>query len=188
MDKALVTLEKAMGYLGMGADDAAIPVELFDAYLNAASEMILRYLRRGIAYGDYEDARDGGGEALKLYAYPVEDVKSVTVNGVAVSGWILDDANGLLFCGRWGERWPETRQGIRVAYTAGYEPMPEVLQLATALLAQALMEANQASGQIIASERMDLYSVSYLSAQADRQGLDGLAPAVASMVWPYRSR
>ena len=62
------------------------------------------------------------------------------------------------------------------------------LPVALALIWRAISYAGDNSGQQVVSERLDGYSVTYVTPAAAVDGLERLAPAAAALLSPYRGR
>lgn len=91
------------------------------------------------------------GDRLELPGRPIETVTSVTVDGDAVTDWML--VGDVL----WRAGWSGTSVPVEVVYTHGYDGAPADVK---AVVAQAAARAWQ-SGPGIAQESVGSYSVTY---------------------------
>ncbi|WP_049974124.1 hypothetical protein [Azospirillum sp. B4] len=110
---------------------------LLNRLIQAESGFIRRWLGRDLSPATYTQTLDGTGNALlPLPNYPVTGVTAVTVDGVAVPpqpgdqplayGYAHDDYAVMLV----GGIFPKGRRRVTVTWTAGYEPLPAILEQA----------------------------------------------------------
>jgi hypothetical protein len=119
----LPTIEEIREALGIAdsSQDAAI-----QSMFNSTIAIIEAYLQRGIVRADEieeVDPPDSRLSALLLFRFPIESVATVTHDGLALTGFRVQKASGIL---RWPDGWARHRQCCRydrqiiVSYTGGY--------------------------------------------------------------------
>lgn len=145
---ALVTWEYAQNYLGLDADDEVTVLHL----INAASDMAERHVGRALKSREHTQVYSASGrQELLLREWPVTLIESVHLDPTgefgpetAITDTRFDPDLGILFR---KSGFPQGWQNVRVAYTAGYDPVPEDLQAATCEVVLWLMKRVRA-GQI----------------------------------------
>ena len=158
-----------------------------DAAVIASQQVAEGYLNRSLAQGEQDETFDlCGRRMILLHAYPVDSLVSVTLDGAEVEDCELYEATGVLVLPRdapHGDR-------LRVQYIGGFaaDAMPTPIKVACALIWRAIAYANDNNGQQVVSERLDGYSVTYVSPAQAVGGLDRLAPAAAALLSPYRGK
>lgn len=171
----LITYEEYTAMMGNAEADR----EKTEAALDAAGEMIQKWLHRKILQGEYTEERyfDRPRDRMHLRGYPVAEVSLLT----GARQKHLDKENGILrfeapVCG-----------AVSCTYTGGLEAIPTPIRQACALIAQALMQAADNGGKSMMSERLGDYQVMFYQAKEGRESeLDGLSPAAAALLAPYR--
>ena len=173
---ALITVSEANELLGLSEGDGVTQV-LCDVACEAVSE----YLGPWYEIAERTQVVAGtGSHALILKAYPVTAVCSVTMAGTVVTGWRLDEENGILYR---DAGWPPLPDGYTVTYTGGRE-IPKSIKLACALTVRSLMDALENSGQKLASEAIGDYRATF--ATISTEGLTSICPVAAMLLRPYR--
>lgn len=153
----------------------------------AAQQVAEGYLNRALAQGDQDETFSLNGQRMVLlHAYPVDSLVSVTLDGDEVDGCELCELSGILILPRHspgGEK-------LRVKYIGGFplDAVPMPVKVACALIWRAIAYATDNNGQQVVSERLDGYSVTYVSPAQAVGGLDRLAPAAAALLSPYRGK
>lgn len=176
----VATPQQIQQLLGLASDDdlngrlgllVEMSVELVEAHLN-----------RRLVKGSYTE-QHSGGRVIALRAYPVESVERVTMNGDEAPYDYLVRDSGLLFR---RDGWPEIPGGYEVTYTGGLDPIPKAILQAVALMVSTMAGVTDNKGQLIASESLSDYRVSYVR-MAETAGIGGLCPAAAWLLAPYRN-
>jgi hypothetical protein len=158
-----------------------------EAAILAAQQVAEGYLNRALCKGDRDETFDlCGRRTVLLHAYPVDSLVSVTLDGEEVDGCEMCEMSGILALPRNaapGER-------LRVQYIGGFpaDAMPMPIKVACALIWRAISHAAENDGQQVVSERLDGYSVTYVTPGQAVSGLDRLAPAAAALLTPYRGK
>lgn len=134
-DDALVTWEYVQGFLGdasapFDADDREFGIGLINAASSRANDIARRKLRGRTATVTLDGT---GTDIVVLPEYPVAEVTDVRVDitrtfpdSSAITGFDYYE-DGRLFV---PARVPAQRRCVRVAYTAGYDPVPHDLMQA----------------------------------------------------------
>ncbi len=157
------------------------------AAILAAQQVAEGYLNRALVQGEQDETFDlGGRRMVLLHAFPVDSLVSVTLDGEELDGCEVCELSGVLVLPRHspgGER-------LRVRYVGGFplEAVPTPVKVACALIWRAISHATENNGQQVVSERLDGYSVAYVSPTQAVSGLDRLAPAAAALLSPYRGK
>lgn len=160
------------------ADDA-----LLMRLIQAESGFIRAWLGRNPSPATYSRTLDGTGNAvLPLPHYPVTDVAAVAVDGAPIPaqpvgqplayGYAYDDTNLVLT----GGVFPKGRRRVTVIWTAGYDPLPAILQQACVELVALRYRERDRVGLV--SKAHGGETTSYLQKEMP----DSLAAALA----PYR--
>ncbi|MDZ5648957.1 hypothetical protein [Nitrospirillum sp. BR 11828] len=160
------------------ADDA-----LLTRLIQAESGFIRAWLGRDPSLATYTQTLDGSGNAvLPLPHYPVTGVMAVAVDGVPVPaqpagqplayGYAHDDTSLVLT----GGIFPRGRRRVVVTWTAGYDPVPAILQQACVELVALRYRERDRVGLV--SKAHGGETTSYLQKEMP----DSLAAALA----PYR--
>ena len=157
------------------------------AAILAAQQVAEGYLNRVLVQDEQDDVFDlCGRRSVLLRAYPVDSLVSVTLDGVAVEDCGLCERSGVLVL-PWN-----VPGGARlcVQYVGGYplDAVPQPVKVACALIWLAISQATDNHGQQVVTERLDGYSVTYISPAQAVGGLDRLAPAAAALLAPYRGK
>lgn len=172
----LITMEEYRAMLGL--ED--VNEEQAEAAIRAAEELIGKYLRRRLALDEYTEERyfDAPRGGMQLRAYPVEEI--LEIEGAQVKH--LDAENGIL-------RFERPAAGaVRCRYRGGMDEIPMAIRQACALMAQALTESAGNGGRALMSERLGDYQVMFYNNQESRTAsAEGLSPAAAALLAPYRS-
>lgn len=172
----LITVSEANELLGLSEGDGVT-----QALCDVASEAVAEYLGTWYEIAERTQVVAGtNSHALLLKAYPVTTVISVTMDGTVVTGWRLDEENGILYR---DAGWPMVADGYTVTYTGGRE-IPKTVKLACALTVRALMDALDNSGQKLASEAIGDYRATF--ACIGTEGLTSICPVAAMLLRPYR--
>ena len=149
----------------------------------AAQQVAEGYLNRALVRDEQDEAFDLCGRRMVLLrAFPVDSLVSVTLDGVEVDGCELCELSGVLILPRHspgGEK-------LRVQYIGGFplDAVPMPVKVACALIWRAISQAIENNGQQVVSERLDGYSMTYVSPSQAVGGLDRLAPAAAALLSP----
>ena len=153
----------------------------------AAQQVAEGYLNRALVRGDQDETFDLNGRRMVLLrAFPVDSLVSVTLDGVEVEGCELCEGSGVLVLPRHA---PAGRR-LRVQYIGGFplEAIPTPIKVACALIWRAISYATDNNGQQLVTERLDGYSVTYISPSQAVGGLERLAPMAAALLAPYRGK
>jgi len=164
------------------ATDAEVDVAIL-----AAQQVAEGYLNRALCKGEQDEAFDlCGRRMVLLHAYPVDSLVSVTLDGEGVDGCELCEQSGVLILPR---HLPDG-SWLRVQYIGGFllDDLPMPIKVACALIWRAIANATENNGQQVVTERLDGYSVSYVSPAQAVGGLERLAPAAAALLSPYRGK
>ncbi|MDE1145632.1 MAG: hypothetical protein PW843_03295 [Azospirillaceae bacterium] len=156
---------------------------LLTRLIQAESAFIRNWLGRDLSSATYTQSLDGTGNAvLPLPAYPVTAVAAVSVDGVAVPaqpadqplayGYAHDDQTVVLT----GGVFPRGRRRVTVTWTAGYDPLPAILEQACVELVALRYRDRDRVGLV--SKAHGGETTGYLQKEMP----DGLASALA----PYR--
>lgn len=126
---ALTTLSAAKDYLKITDDSQG---EIIESLINAVSHQIERYCRRNLKERVYIDEEyDGTNSAnLLLGQYPVSSISSVKIDDVIIDASEYKIRKNMGSLVRLNSNWPNGVLNIKVSYTAGYNPVPEDLELA----------------------------------------------------------
>lgn len=155
--------------------------EQLSMLIEAASGLIETRLGRRLEYDDYTQQKFASGRTVLLEAWPVEKIRSVTMNGETVNGWLLDADHGILML-------PDGCCGLlTVKYTGGPEDIPAALKQACALTVLAMSRAIENGGQTLMSERLGDYQMMYYNNPAG-SAIPALSPAAEALIAPYRGR
>ena len=157
------------------------------AAIIAAQQVAEGYLNRALVQDEQDEVFDlDGPHSVLLRAYPVDSLVSVTLDGVELEGCDVLKGSGILKLPR------DAPQGewLRVRYVGGFAPadVPHPVKVACALIWLAISQATDNHGQQVVTERLDGYSVTYISPAQAVNGLDRLAPAAAALLAPYRGK
>ena len=153
----------------------------------AAQQVAEGYVNRALVRDDQDETFVLDGRRMVLLrAYPVDSLVSVTLDGAEVDGCELCELSGVLVLPRHspgGER-------LRVQYIGGFllDAVPMPVKVACALIWRAIAYATDNNGQQLVTERLDGYSVTYISPSQAVSGLDRLAPMAAALLSPYRGK
>lgn len=122
MPDPFITVDDLSDYLGrdVTADNGALIAT------DAACDIVRTVAEQQFNRGTTTISIDGTGtDVLKLLEFPVNSAGTVTVNGAAVTDFMVDARRGLLLRGtaRCFPRpfWPEGRQNVTVTYDHGYD-------------------------------------------------------------------
>jgi hypothetical protein len=157
----LTTQEAVKLYLGLtsATDDVLIA-----SLVTSASAWVKSYLNRDILENTYSDVLDGTGTPkLMVGQYPVTDVLSLTVDGMAVDlttivyrGAMLIRTDGAMFTSGYGN--------VAVVYKAGYAAIPaDIGQAVVKMTAWAYKEKDRLGhasktiqGEVVAFQTQDI--------------------------------
>lgn len=110
---------------------AGISVATYDADLDAiclfVTSAMQQYIQRDLlstAYSVEMHSLSVMTDLLVLRHHPILSVSSVLVDGVEVTGYVIDAESGMLFL---AAGWWPGRQHISVSYTAGYAAVPPAI-------------------------------------------------------------
>lgn len=150
------------------------------ALLEMALEYAEAYTGRKLQLDDYTEEAQIAGNVALLSAYPVEEVRSVRVDGeeVAVEDVRIDKTRGVLTL-------PRTGDLCEVEYTGGYDELPKPIQTACAMLAASITQAASNGGQQVTFMALDGFQVTYSAKGAAGNELEMLSPVAAVMLRPY---
>jgi len=160
---------------------------LAESAILAAQQVAEGYVGRALVLEDQDEVFClNGRRSVLLHAYPVDSLISVTLDGVEVENCEVLEGSGVLTLpldappGDW----------LRVRYAGGFAPedVPQPVKVACALIWLAITQATDNHGQQVVTERLDGYSVTYISPSQAVGGLDRLAPAAAALLSPYRGK
>ena len=158
-----------------------------EAAIIAAQQVAEGYLNRVICQDTQEETFNlNGRRSVLLHAYPVDSLVSVTLDGEEVDGCEVCELSGILALPRYS---PGGDQ-LYVRYIGGFpdDAIPTPIKVACALIWRAISQATDNNGQQVVSERLDGYSVTYVTPGQAVSGLDRLAPAAAALLAPYRGK
>lgn len=164
------------------ATDAEATAAIF-----AAQEVAEGYLNRVLVQSEQEEVFAlEGRRVVLLRAYPVDSLISVTLDGVEIEGCEIYENSGVLALPMDAPR----GERLRVRYVGGYAlaDVPQAVKVACALIWLAISQATDNNGQQVVTERLDGYSVTYISPAQAVSGLERLAPAAAALLSPYRGK
>lgn len=132
----LVTLAQVKTWAGItGASDDAVLGQLITSY----SAWVRSYTGRDFTIQSYARSFSGRDHAaLMLPQWPIVSVDALSIGNVAMRAQSLYGGYGFRFAGRSiildGALFPRGRSNIRVAWTAGYDAVPDDVAQATAEL------------------------------------------------------
>lgn len=134
---ALTTVDRLVAFLGKVTPQ---DTSLLETLLAGASSFFESEIGRTILATEYTDVRDGNGtSSLVLEASPVISVSQVVVDGEAIEARSSWDGEGYAVHGDRvrlvGYRFTPGVLNVEVTYTAGWEVVPEDVQLAVCELA-----------------------------------------------------
>jgi hypothetical protein len=112
------TLDELKDMLGIPAGDTSLDDEITAAFA-ATIAIVEGYLERGVVFAAQVQAFEPvetRNPRLMLFRFPVAEVRSVTVDGGAITGWRVFPASGIL----------EWRQGCAPRGCYGAEPLVSV--------------------------------------------------------------
>ncbi|MDO5686757.1 MAG: phage gp6-like head-tail connector protein [Neisseria sp.] len=159
----------------MGIDNARRDGEL-QAALNGAISAAAAFIGADIALQEYAEQYDGNGkDRLVLRQYPVHQVLSVEIDGKPDAAWRNDD--WLLMAQ--GAAFPRGVRNIKVRYTAGYDPIPDDIQAACIMIAQARLNDFENKG--IQSKSLAGETITYSNFTQSR----GIPPAALAILQNY---
>lgn len=114
----------------------------------AATQMLIDEMERDPRVDDFDEATNGLGSSIILVnQYPIQEVSRVTVNLGGGNKTVL--AKGTF---EWddyriwrtdGSSFPRATRNVRVAYSAGLDPVPKTLGLAAIYTVRALLTARK---------------------------------------------
>lgn len=157
----IISLADAKSHLGVEAtsnDD-----EIAWAIL-VASELAERITDKAMRRRTLVETYAGGGGALLLRHSPVLSVTSVTEDGTAASGWVLDGAAGVLWRSSNGaQAWGGGVQGVTVTYVVGMDVVPAPLRHGVRELVRHLWESQRGGFNLRGGEPSEAYFTEALS-------------------------
>lgn len=136
-----ITVQDLSSYLGrdVTSDDGATFA------IGAACDTVRSIAEQAFTYGTATETYDGTGtDCILLRRLPVANAGTVSVDGAAVTDYMLSD-NGLLLRGTAGvlprPTWPEGRQNVTVTYEHGYQDssLPRDVRMVALSLASRLI-------------------------------------------------
>jgi hypothetical protein len=148
-----------------------------------ALEYAEQYTGRKLEYGEYTENIAMSCKMVLVRAWPVDEIKSVTVDGntVNVDKLCIDAALGIITL-------PISGDMCRIEYTGGFKELPQPVACACGMLAAAIVQAAENAGQQITYQILDGYAVTYASKSASGDALEMLSPVAAIMLKPYKAR
>lgn len=163
-DLTTVSSVKAWLNITAGADDA-----LLSRMVSSASDFVQTWLNRNIVSQTYQDVFDGnGGNKYMTFAYPVNAVASVFVDGIAIPassspltpGYVASKTRVSLI----GYAFSNGLQNCVVNYTAGYASIPteieqsciEIVGLRYRARSRIGVASKSANGESISFSQVDL--------------------------------
>lgn len=161
--------------------------DIADSVLESVAEMALEYAEkytgRKLEKREYTDEVNIAGKTVLLQAYPVDEIKTISVDGkdVDIDRIVLNRERGIMLLPFGGET-------ARVEYVGGYDIMPRPIACAVGMLAASIAQAAENAGQQITFQALDGYQVTYASKGADGNTLEMLSPVAAVMLKPYCAR
>lgn len=116
----LTTLANVKTWLGLSSNNT--DDGLLDRLITSASSLIIEFLKRDLKTQNYTDEvhHGNGGSALCLRQYPITAVASVSVDGVAVTGFTFDERMVYLT----NATFARGLANVKVTYTAGFTTVP----------------------------------------------------------------
>ena len=146
---------------GNGADGARTLVWDVEAAAGIIERITDKAMRRRTLVETYAG---GGGGALLLRHSPVLSVTSVTEDGTAASGWVLDGAAGVLWrSSNGGQAWGGGVQGVTVTYVVGMDVVPAPLRHGVRELVRHLWENQRGGFNLRGGEPSEAYFTEALS-------------------------
>ncbi|KXG42874.1 head-tail connector protein [Tepidibacillus decaturensis] len=128
---ALTSVTAVKEYLKIDATDTSQD-SLFEALINASSNVIENYCNRSFIESTYTDEEYDGKETsnLILKNFPVYSVTSIKIDDVLVDSteYKVRKDSGIVV--RLNSVWPAGIMNIKVTYTAGYTAIPADVELA----------------------------------------------------------
>lgn len=130
-ENALVTWETLQTLLNLDMEEQS----RYEKLINAASAVANRYTRRKLKARDYTVILDGTGrEELLLPEYPVNSVTNLFIDSsrgfgseTEVTDYLVYEDEAIIV---YESLFPSLRKSVKVIYNAGYETVPEDLQIA----------------------------------------------------------
>lgn len=168
---------EAKGWLGVATSDTSRDEEI-DAALEAASVAIANFCRGDLALGaTTETLRGHGDKKVFVSRKPVASVTSCTVDGTAVPVELVN-----------GEVWRVDRMPfpfdstVIVTYSAGFDPIPAPVKLATKMTVQALWTAPAMEVNFQSDSMNGVVAGSFR-----QEGPGSIPPAAIAYLRPYRN-
>lgn len=186
-DRDLVSLDDVREQLQFRSNDTAQDVWLAKV-ITRASQQAERYCNRIFSQQDYQDTfgavRSDAGTPLMLGQAPV-DVTDVNIDGtdLSTSDWIADAMPGLLYRTTDPRSWVSS-SSIVVAYTAGFEPVPDDVQQAVIQLCVMAYRGRQRDPMLRERETPGLGREAFWVGPAPGEQI--LPGDISSLLNPYR--
>lgn len=168
----LTTLAKAKSWLGItdSSQDAVIRTQI-----TVASQMIVAYLSHPVIASEFDEFYDGNDKAILVPRYsPVLSVSSIEVDDVEIPATAITFTPTMIRLK--ARTFRRGTQNVRVAYTAGYDPVPTVVEQAVLFTIQGLRSSQSIDPNITSESVPGTYSANY------RQEGAGVVPQSARTI------
>lgn len=148
----LISLDDAAASLQWNAASKAdaVSMGMLRLYVAAATP-IIEDIAGAVLVRTVEQFADGGKTGVLLWERP-SDIITVEVDGVAITDYVVNKSAAILYRGRYGERFDQGRQIIRIVYKTGEDGVAPNLQLATRELVRHLWQVGQQATQGVPAE------------------------------------
>ena len=137
----IVSVENFNTYTGNCETQPAI-VEMKKEYLKTAEELVVSYLGFNPVESQRSQTLSGiGSDRIYPYAYNITDVDSLTVNGVEISDYEINETYIRLPDGVF----PTGINNVAITYTAGWDDdsMPSTIKMTIMQIASLMMEESE---------------------------------------------
>jgi len=199
MGELLVDLQAFADFRHVDLDEDDLSAQLA---IDAASDLIRTLTGRTFDLVEDDEVTTNGTGTDKLplpnAIVPVLEVSEVTVIDADLGETLLDAGDytlgpsSILYrtafttseIGIFGYGWPKGILNVRVVCTHGFEEIPADVQMAVLQLANAVYVGGQTAGQVIESETLGAYSVTYAS--GDTTATVNVPATAAQVISKYR--
>jgi hypothetical protein len=144
--------------------DPSVTDATIDAVIASMIEVLETYLDRGLQYKARTETVywDEPGPVVSLFAYPIDAAQTMAIDGITIKPEDVQITNGLVLLRRSYVK--AGSRSLTVNYTAGYQQMPGVIDLAVLYLIDqfgvSLLKADDASGGVTAgSDELDSVTI-----------------------------
>lgn len=186
----LASLEAVKANNKIPAEDTSMDDELV-SWIEAASWVIEANAHRQFEKRERKEFFEGGLKSLCVKAYPIDSVLIVNVDGREVGGYVVDSERGVIHLkSGFGSRHDAAGYEVDAVYTGGFDEIPKQVEMACLLLTDRLRDSARESGQLIQSEKLGDYSITYAkySVGDDATGLGVFCPGADILIKSFRGK